>query len=103
MKKSYIKFLFIVAIILSGSVLRLTNLPQRPMHNDEAVNAVKFGNLLEKGEYVYDKIEFHGPIIYYLTLIPAWVSSVQNFSELNERHLRLVPAMAGIGLLLLLI
>jgi len=72
------------------------------MHADEAVNAVKFGNLLEKGEYVYDKAEFHGPIIYYLTLIPAWVSNVQNFSQLNERHLRVVPAIAGIGLLLLL-
>ncbi len=72
------------------------------MHTDEAVNAVKFGNLLEKGEYVYDKFEFHGPILYYLTLIPAWVSNVQNFSQLNERHLRVVPAVAGIGLLLLL-
>lgn len=103
MKKRNINFLILVAIILTGSVLRLTNLPQKPMHNDEAVNAVKFGNLLEKGEYVYDKIEFHGPIIYYLTLIPAWLSNVQNFSQLNERHLRVVPAIAGIGLLLLLL
>jgi len=102
LKKNYKNLLFFISIILIGSALRLINLPQRPMHTDEAVNAVKFGNLLEKGEYIYDKVEFHGPIIYYLTLIPAWVSNVQNFSQLNERHLRVVPAIAGISLLLLL-
>jgi uncharacterized protein (TIGR03663 family) len=102
-KKTNNSLLFFILIIIGGAVLRLTSLPQKPMHNDEAVNAVKFGNLLEKGEYAYDKIEYHGPVLYYITLIPAWVSSVQYFSQLNERHLRVVPAIAGIGLLLLLI
>jgi uncharacterized protein (TIGR03663 family) len=90
-------------IILVGAVFRLTSLPQKPMHNDEAVNAVKFGNLLEKGDYIYDKIEFHGPVLYYMTLIPSFVSNVQYFSQLNEKHLRVIPAIAGIGLLLLLL
>ena len=103
MIKTYNNLLFFVVIILAGAVLRLTSLPQKPMHNDEAVNAVKFGNLLEKNEYVYDKIEYHGPLLYYLTLIPAWFSSVEYFSKLNERHLRVVPAIAGIALLLILI
>ena len=103
MKKSYNNLLFFIVIIFVGAVLRLTVLPQRPMHNDEAVNAVKFAALLEKGEYVYDKIEFHGPLLYYMTLIPAWVSNVHYFSQLSERHLRGVTAIAGIGLLLLLL
>ncbi len=102
MKKHSNNLLFFIVIIIVAAVLRLTSLPQKPMHNDEAVNAVKFGNLLEKGEYIYDKTEYHGPILYYITLIPPWLGNVQYFSQLNERHLRVVPAIAGIGLLLLL-
>lgn len=102
MKRPNNYLLFFILIIIAGAVLRLTGLPQKPMHTDEAVNAVKFGNLLETGEYTYDKIEYHGPVLYYITLIPTWVGNVQCFNQLNERHLRVVPVMAGIGLLLLL-
>ncbi len=103
MKKPDNNLLFFIIIIVAGAVLRFTGLPQKPMHTDEAVNAVKFGNLLEKGEYTYDKIEYHGPALYYITLIPALVSNEQYFSQLNESHLRVIPALAGIGLLLLLL
>ena len=40
--------------------LRCPRLAQRPMHNDEGVNAMKFGELWEHGDYKYDPNEHHG-------------------------------------------
>ena len=39
----------------------LARLDVRPMHHDEANQAVKFGALLERGEYRYDAHDHHGP------------------------------------------
>jgi uncharacterized protein (TIGR03663 family) len=83
--------------------LRLPQLTQRPMHTDEAVHAIKFGSLLEQGEYKYDKHEYHGPTLNYFTLIPAWFQSSQKLSEINETTLRIVPVFFGLLLILLLI
>ena len=42
----------LVALALAaGLALRLTRLDARPMHHDEANQALKFGALLERGEY----------------------------------------------------
>ena len=54
--------------------LRLPRLDERPMHNDEAVNAIKFGQLWERGTYRYDPNEFHGPTLYYGTLPVVWLA-----------------------------
>jgi uncharacterized protein (TIGR03663 family) len=71
------------------------------MHTDEAVHAVKFGTLLERGEYRYDPNEYHGPTLNYFTLIPAALTSQRTFVELDEVTLRIVPAVFGVGLLVL--
>ena len=64
----------IVAIALAaGLSLRFARLDVRPMHNDEANQAVKFGALLEPGQYPYDSRDHHGPTLYYLTLPAAWL------------------------------
>ena len=47
--------------------LRWPKLDERPMHNDEAVNAIKFGDLWEHGRYKYDPNEHHGPSLLYAT------------------------------------
>jgi uncharacterized protein (TIGR03663 family) len=91
------------AIFLIAMALRLPQLTQRPMHTDEAVHAIKFGSLLEQGEYKYDKHEYHGPTLNYITLIPAWFQSSQKLSEINETTLRIVPVFFGLLLILLLI
>ena len=70
------------------------------MHTDEAVHAIKFGALLEQNNYRYDPIEYHGPTLNYLTLIPARLSCAQNLTEINEFTLRIVPVCAGILLVL---
>ena len=55
------------AVVL-GLAFRLAWLDLRPMHHDEANQAVRFGQLLETGEYRYDRNDHHGPTLYYLTL-----------------------------------
>jgi len=73
------------------------------MHGDEAVHAVKFGDLLEKSFYRYDRYEYHGPTLNYLTLIPAWLSSAGKLTEVSEFTLRIVPVFFGVSLVLLLL
>jgi uncharacterized protein (TIGR03663 family) len=87
-----------VALVLALG-LRVTDLDRRPMHHDEANQAVKFGVLLETGEYRYDPTDHHGPTLYYLTLPVAWLRGQATLASLDERTLRLVPALFGVGLL----
>jgi uncharacterized protein (TIGR03663 family) len=94
-------FALILAFTAAALALRLPRLAQRPMHGDEAVHAIKFGALLEKGVYRYDSREYHGPTLNYLTLIPAWLSSARKLTAINEWTLRLVPVFCGTLLVLL--
>jgi uncharacterized protein (TIGR03663 family) len=94
--------------ILVGAALalalafRLAGPDLRPMHHDEANQAVKFGTLLETGEYRYDRNDHHGPTLYYFTLPSAWIRGQTSLASLDERTLRVVPALFGAGLILLL-
>ena len=58
------------------------------MHHDEANQAVKFGALLERGEYRYDAHDHHGPTLYYLTLPAAWLRGQHTLASLDEWTLR---------------
>jgi uncharacterized protein (TIGR03663 family) len=71
------------------------------MHNDEAVNAVKFGQLWEHGAYKYDPNEHHGPALPYATLAVARLTSTPDFVHLTEIKLRLITVAFGLGLVLL--
>jgi uncharacterized protein (TIGR03663 family) len=87
---------------VAALALRLPQLSERPMHNDEAVNADKFRSLWESGSYRYDPNEHHGPTLPYATLVAGWISRAASHSPLNDTLLRLVPVAFGIGLILLL-
>lgn len=91
----------ILVATIAAVVLRLPQLEQRPMHCDEAVHAVKFGQLLEKNLYVYDKSEYHGPTLNYFTLVPAKLGGILNYKDLSEVTLRVVPVFFGIVLVIL--
>lgn len=82
--------------------LQLPNLGGRPMHNDEAVNAIKFGELWERGSYRYDPHEYHGPSLHYATLALARLTGAPDFANFSEARLRAVTVLFGIGLILLL-
>jgi uncharacterized protein (TIGR03663 family) len=88
--------------LATGLALRLVQLDVRPMHHDEANQAIKFGALLERGEYVYDAHEHHGPTLYYLTLPFAWLRGQATLASLDEWTLRAVPAAFGAATILLL-
>ena len=103
MKKiTALRSLFLL-VLLGALLFRLPLLNLRPMHNDEANQAVKFRDLLEKGEYRYDINDHHGPSLYYLTLPFIWISSGTTFASTSEIALRLVLAIFGAGLILLLL
>src|SRR4051812_21995829 len=82
---------------------RLPNLDTRPLHNDEAVNAVKVTELWQHGKYKYDPDEYHGPTLHYATLPFLWLSGAHSAEELPDRTLRLAPVFFGAGLLILLL
>ena len=100
LQRGFLCILFL-AVFLAG-LLRIPALGVRPMHNDEAVNAVKFGRLWEKSAFKYDPNEFHGPSLFYTTLAIARLTSSPDFAHLTEIKLRLVTVAFGLGLILLL-
>ena len=97
-------FIFLILLIAAATTaFRLSELSERPMHGDEAVNAVKLGETIEGRGYEYDPHEYHGPTLNYLTLIPVWLGGVGSFVELQEPILRVVPVVFGTLLILLLL
>ena len=100
-KKAFAGLFLLTALGAAG--FRLADLDLRPVHHDEANQTLKFGALLEKGEYRYDKTDHHGPSLYYLTLMFARALGRNTLAELDETTLRLVPACFGIGTILLLL
>ena len=93
--------LVLVAVAAFG--LRVARLDQRPMHHDEANQAVRAGILQETGEYRYDPVEHHGPALYYLTAPLLRLFGGNEFSGTTETMFRIVPAIFGTGLILLLL
>jgi len=91
--------LFSVGVALA---LRSPRLAERPMHNDEAVNAIKFGRLFEKAGYNYDPNEHHGPTLYYATLWLAKLTRAPDFAHFTESRLRALTVLFGVGLILVL-
>jgi uncharacterized protein (TIGR03663 family) len=96
--------LVLILIAAAGALaFRLPLLDQRPMHGDEANQAVKTGILLDTGKYAYDPVEHHGPTLYYLALPVAWFSGAHDFADTTEFTYRIVPLVFGVGVILLLI
>ena len=92
----------VAVAVAAGLALRLARLDVRPMHHDEANQAVKFGALLERGEYRYDAHDHHGPTLYYLSLPAARLRGQATLASLDERTLRGVTVTFGAATILLL-
>ena len=88
--------LVFVALALLAAAFRFPHLADRPMHADEAVNADKLGTLLETGKYEYSTVDYHGPSLYYVSLVAARAQGIRRYVDLNEVTLRAVPAMLGV-------
>lgn len=92
---------FVVAVMIVAGALRFARLSQRPLHTDEAVHAEKYSRMLERGSYVYDPNEYHGPTLNYLTFILAKVLGQDTYQDISEFTLRAGPALMGMLLVLL--
>jgi uncharacterized protein (TIGR03663 family) len=88
-------------ILAAALALRLPRLGDRPFHGDEAVHAVKFRDLWEKGRYEYDPSEYHGPTIYYAALPVIAARGRATFAETQEADYRLAIALIGAAMVLL--
>lgn len=69
---------------------RLPGLDQRPMHGDEANQAVRTGLLMDEGTYHYDPHDHHGPVLYFAAL-PFCKATAKTFADTTEWNFRLVP------------
>ncbi len=92
-----------LAILAVAAVLRLPRLDLRPMHADEANQAVRTAKLYQTGEYQYDATDHHGPSLYWLTLPSLAASGVKSLADSKEVQYRIVPALFGLGLIGLLL
>ena len=95
--------LLILAAAAGAFAFRVPRLDLRPMHTDEAVHTVKAGTLIETGKYTYDPHEYHGPTIYYFALPFVWLTGAKTLAETDEATFRIVPAILGTVLVLLLL
>ncbi|HUT89763.1 MAG TPA: flippase activity-associated protein Agl23 [Thermoguttaceae bacterium] len=101
--KSPVTYLALLLLVAAGALaFRLPRLADRPMHADEAVQAAVFRTLWLEGRYVYNPEEFHGPTLPYATLPSVWISGPATFAQTGEATYRVVPALFGAGLVLLL-
>jgi len=101
--RSLVPTAVLLLAIISALFLRCPQLGNRPLHNDEGVNAVKLTALWEKGQYKYDPHEYHGPTLHYFSLPVLWLGQAKNSAELSDAELRVVTVAFGLGLILLLL
>jgi uncharacterized protein (TIGR03663 family) len=88
------RFILLLALVCGlALVLRLVNLADRPMHTDEAVNALLLGQVLAGQPYIYDSSDRHGPLLVAFTLPAVMLTGQRSFAALDETVLRAVPAI----------
>jgi len=99
--KTVTVWLAVTAICAFALNFRSARLEERPMHGDEANQAVRAGDLMDTGVYRYDPTDHHGPVMYYAAL-PACRATAKTFADTTERNFRMVPVTFSILTLLLM-
>ena len=93
-----------LAILLAAALLRLLFLTEKPLHHDEGVNGVFLATLFRTGYYHYDPANYHGPILYYLAIIPTAINSLFHWGHgLSTFAIRFVTAAFGVGVVWLIL
>lgn len=96
--------LFVILLLFTGAVaFRLPKLDTRPLHNDEAVNAIKVAELWQDGRYRYDPDEYHGPTLHYATAPFLSLSGASNRNEVHDKALRYATVFFGGAIVLTLL
>lgn len=86
-----------LAILFVATALRLSALELNPLHHDEGVNGFFLTNLVRNGVYHYDPQNYHGPTLYFITLVPAYFLEKIWQSGMTTFAIRFVPAAFGIA------
>ncbi|MGH9916581.1 MAG: flippase activity-associated protein Agl23, partial [Pyrinomonadaceae bacterium] len=90
----YLYWLFGILIIICGGVLRFYALDSVPLHHDEGVNGSFLITLFRSGYYVYQPENYHGPTLYYFSLVSSYLFGLNSFA------IRLVTIIFGLGIIL---
>lgn len=98
----YVFILLLLTAAVVAASLRWPQLDVRPMHADEAVQARRFRDLWIDQRYRYDPYEFHGPTLAYATLPSVWWQGADAYADTTAATYRIVPAIFGVCLILLL-
>lgn len=93
--------ILILIAFIAACVLRFPDRELKTMHTDETTQAVKLHEMME-GKYQYDPVDHHGPTLLYATRPLLWLTGTE-WETLTESRLRLVPALFGLGLIVLLV
>ena len=98
MKSGKIVWLVLAFVVLAvAGYYRLAGLEWKAVHHDEAVNYSFVKKLLNKGQYAYNPIAYHGPFLYYIALPAVWAGGF------SKTTLRVTPALFGLFCVLLLL
>lgn len=96
-------FVAALAVVCTVALLlRLPDLGNRPFHADEAVHAVKLWEARQRGAYIYDPDEFHGPTLYYAAAPFLAALGRNGIAETVEADYRFATVAIGVLLIALL-
>lgn len=96
-----------IVILLIAAGLRLYDLNLVPLHHDEGVNGNFLVRLVREGAYTYDPANYHGPTLYYFAALIPWITKLLFGTSARETYglttftIRLIPALFGIGTIVL--
>jgi uncharacterized protein (TIGR03663 family) len=100
-KKNAVYFAVLALIFAAALALRLPGLDRKPMHGDEANQAVRAGMLLDSGVYHYDPSDHHGPVMYFAAM-PFCRATASRFADTTEWNYRLVTVFFSVLTILLM-
>lgn len=89
-----------LAVIGAGAFLRFDQLAKRPFHADEATGARITAARMESGDYRFDPVHYHGPILSSLAIPLCKGRGENGWREMTKTTPRLLTAIAGSLLLL---
>lgn len=97
------------AIVAVAAWMRIADLSAAPLHFDEATQARIAASYLdktgdsEKGMISFNPRHFHGPLPVYAAVVSAKIAGEGSWLSLTKLTLRIVPALSGIAVVLLML
>jgi len=85
-------------VVAVAAILRLYDLTLKPLHHDEGVNGFFLLELFRHGVYRYNPANYHGPTLYYFSLVICSINNLIFGGEgTTTRALRILPVLFGIA------